>query len=506
MQFLSAIAFRLRHNPSEYLLPPTIVLVALVIRLHGLGDKPFWLDEVISLNRATLTLPGLVNDSLSHKHYPSYFLLLWLVGHAGASQWLLRLPSAVFGALAAGLTAAVGRLVGGWRSGIVAGLLMTLSPFEVQLGQEARSYTLASCLILIALWGLVRLARAPTAAAGPWRAPETPRGAWLAYGLGTAAALDVLNVAVPWLLAANLSAAAIAWQAGAARSQWLRRWGLTQALVLVAWAPALIAVFAYSRHNLLKGMSWAPPETAGTIWEIIAPVYLLRIPSFITFDLGPAVVPGLSVAIATLAALGIWRLRHAAATLPVIGAVALALPLGMLLLSEAVPMLVPRYFAWSAAAFFILAGAGLGQLSARHFALPAAALALACVANLAPYYRYETKPRWDLLASALAAEAQPGDVVLLDNFYSYYVLQAFASRSGLATRGLTVTWHRDGAADLATGHNVWAVYGRTGQGALRPPEDYLRSLATEFSPIAEEAIGRYIVLWRMQPRGPAPVT
>ena len=43
---------------------------------HGLGDKPFWLDEVASLNRATSTLPDLVAGSLHSKHYPTYFLFL----------------------------------------------------------------------------------------------------------------------------------------------------------------------------------------------------------------------------------------------------------------------------------------------------------------------------------------------------------------------------------------------------------------------------------------------
>ncbi len=147
---------------------------ALALRLYGLGDKPFWLDEVASLRRATATVPDLVVDSLHNNHYPSYFLLLWLVGQIGTSQWLLRLPSAVFGALGASLTCAIGRQAAGPRSGVIAGLLMAVSPFEVQFGQEARSYTLVSCLILTALFGLVRLAQEPAAAALPMRQRERP--------------------------------------------------------------------------------------------------------------------------------------------------------------------------------------------------------------------------------------------------------------------------------------------------------------------------------------------
>jgi mannosyltransferase len=506
---LSAIAIRFRRTPSDYLLPAAILLLALLIRLHGLGDKPFWLDEVTSLRRATSTLSGLVVNSLSNKHYPSYFLLLWLVAHLSTSQWALRLPSALFGALAAGLTCAIGRRVAGVRSGLVAGLLMALSPFEVQLGQEARSYTLVSCLILTALAGLVRLAETPTTAGSPWHEPGTPRGAWLAYGIGTAAALNVLSVALVWLLASNLAAAAIARQAGAARARFLCRWALTQALVLAAWAPALVAILALSKQTLLQGSSWAPTESVKTIWSILEPVYLLRIPNFITFDVGPSIVPGLSIVIAALAVLGIWHLRRERSLLPVIAAAGLVLPLcqlllGLMFFSSAMPVLVPRYFAWSAAPFFILVGAGFGRMAGRRWVAAAAALGLACAANLVPYYGYETKPRWDLLASALAAETQPGDVVLLDNYSSYYVLSAFVDRTGLARRGLRFVWRRDQVADLAPGHGLWLVYGRIGQGALKPPEEYLGALAELGDVVREEAIGRYIVLWRIQPKAATP--
>ena len=500
-------------------LPAAIAALALLLRLHGLGAKPFWLDEITSLRRATTSLHHLVLDALHNRHYPSYFLLLWGVARFGASQWLLRLPSAIFGAAAAALTCAVGREAAGARSGAIAGLLMALSPFEVQFGQEARSYTLVSALILVALLGLVRLARAPAAAARSWR-QGAPRRAWLAYGLGTAAALSVLNVAIAWFLAANLSAAAIAFRAGAARRAFLRRWAIIQLLVLAAWAPSLAAVCLFSKTSLADGANWAPSETIGTIWSALAPVYLLRISDFITFGLAPAAVPGLSAAVAALAALGLWRLRRAPAVLAVVGGAAFLVPLGMLLLSPIVPVLVPRYFAWSAAPFFILAGAGLdsgsprgfaargwGRFAGLRFAAMAAALAAAGLINLAPYYHYETKPRWDRLAERLARKAKPGDVVLVNRGYSYYVFSVFARRADLAGHGVRIARHIAEAERLAPGHEVWAVYGRAGQGPMLSPQDYLRSLAPFGRPDGEYSIGRYIILWRFSEPGeeePAP--
>ena len=486
-------------------LPTAIAALALALRLHGLGDKPFWLDEVTSLRRATSTIPDLVADSLHNTHYPSYFLLLWLVAKGGVSQWLLRLPSALCGAFAAALVCATGRRVAGARGGVVAGLLMALSPFEVQFGQEARSYALVSCLILTALWGLVRLAQMPRAAALPLTRKESPRGPWAAYGLGTAAALVVLNVAVPWLVAANLGAIAIARAAGGARPGFLRNWLWVQLLILAAWLPLLAAVYGASKGAVLDGAGWLPTESAAAFWTIAAAVYLLRISRFITFDLAPAAVPGLAIAIVAMAVLGAWRLRRAPTMLWVLGSAALALPLGLGLVSLFVPVLVPRYFAWGAGPFFIFAGVGAAHLSGMRFAALAAALCAAGLANLAPYYATETKPRWDLLATRLAVAAQPGDVVLVDNGYAYSVLSVFAARAGLDGRRVKLTWRRSEAAQIAPGHDVWAVYGRAGQGKKQSAEDYRQSLAALGRPVLEKSVGRYIVLWRFrQPNGPDP--
>src|SRR5215472_7551460 len=84
-------------------LPAAVGGLALALRLYRLGDKPFWMDEITSLHRATATVPHLITDSLHQNHYPTYFLLLWLIARIGTSQWMLRLPSAVFGAVGAWL-------------------------------------------------------------------------------------------------------------------------------------------------------------------------------------------------------------------------------------------------------------------------------------------------------------------------------------------------------------------------------------------------------------------
>ena len=194
----------------------------------------------------------------------------------------------------------------------------------------------------------------------------------------------------------------------------MRRWALVQAIILALWLPALGAVLYDSKGAALEGPGWALPEKWTALWSIVGPVYLDRISAFITFDVLPAAVPGLSLAIAALAAYGAWRLRRQPHALIVIGCAACVLPLLLLLVSRVTPVLVPRYFAWSAAPFFILAGAGIARLTTWRYAAALAAFVLVALINLEPYYHAETKPRWDLATARLAGETQPGDVVLFN--------------------------------------------------------------------------------------------
>lgn len=61
---------------------------------------------------------------------------------------------------------------------------MALSPFEAPYGQEARFYTLVASLILLALWGLVRLARDMAIVTQPFRRVTVARA--IAMGSGRA--------------------------------------------------------------------------------------------------------------------------------------------------------------------------------------------------------------------------------------------------------------------------------------------------------------------------------
>src|SRR5688500_7106104 len=73
------------------------VLLAAVVRVVGLGDQSFWLDEGVSYMTAVRPLPDLLDHvRRADIHPPLYYVLLhfWLVG--GNSETWLRLLSTLF--------------------------------------------------------------------------------------------------------------------------------------------------------------------------------------------------------------------------------------------------------------------------------------------------------------------------------------------------------------------------------------------------------------------------
>ena len=180
---------------------PTVL--ALTVRLHALSDKPLWLDEVITQRRANLPIPDLIANSLYNKQFPTYFVLVRAFDAPIINEWMLRLPSVILGAISVLLVALIATEVRSRRAGLVAGILMALSPLEVQFGQEARSYALVSCFVLLALWGMVRIVKQLSISVSPSSHPKAQLGSWAAYTIGTIGALNVLLVSAPWLVASN---------------------------------------------------------------------------------------------------------------------------------------------------------------------------------------------------------------------------------------------------------------------------------------------------------------
>jgi hypothetical protein len=273
---------------------------------------------------------------------------------------------------------------------------------------------------------------------------------------------------------------------------------VTQVIVLLAWIPGLVTMFLLAHEDPLRGFRWLPPATLQHISSVISAVYFFRISDTTTLELLPTLVPGFGVAVVALALLGAWWLKTNKALLSILGLALLSLPGCILLISIFHAIIVPRYFIWSTGPLLVLAGIGAAALPFRLFPLIVGTIVVGGLVNLAPYYRYETKPRWDLATAYLAANVQPGDIVVTNAAMAHYVLAKYGERYRLDRNILKMASYISDVTQYAPEGRVWVVYGRTGQGISRTEESSVQKWLDVGTPILESRFGRHVIVLRFE--------
>ena len=141
------------------------VVLAALLRLPTLASQSLWYDEAVTswLLRGS---PGQMLHALPHSEStpPVYYLLAWgWVRLAGRDELGLRSLSAAAGIATVPVAYAAARELAGRRAGLIAALLVAVSPMLVWYSQEARSYALLVLLSTASLWLMARARSRPTA-------------------------------------------------------------------------------------------------------------------------------------------------------------------------------------------------------------------------------------------------------------------------------------------------------------------------------------------------------
>ncbi|MBD2385784.1 glycosyltransferase family 39 protein [Cylindrospermum sp. FACHB-282] len=181
-----------RRLSLHYLGLVGVIALGAILRFWHLGLKPLWMDEVITaifslgknyhdlpldvvfpLNRVQEIFtfqPGVsceqiaANIATQSTHPPLFFcgMYSWLGWMSPlGTEWMAKLRSlpALFGVLAIAAIYGVNRIAFSPKSGIIAALIMAVSPFAVYLSQESRHYTQPMLIITLALFLLMQIQR-----------------------------------------------------------------------------------------------------------------------------------------------------------------------------------------------------------------------------------------------------------------------------------------------------------------------------------------------------------
>lgn len=238
-----------------WLAPLIIVLLAWAVRVHWLDHQSLWNDEGNSLRLAQRSTGDLIDAAGQDIHPPGYYLVLkaW-IGLAGESEFSLRALSALEGVLAVAVTIALGSVLFSRGTGVLAGLLVALSPFAVYYSQETRMYAQLGLLSAASMWAFVLWVR-------------TARTRWaLALALINAAGLYT-QYSFPFTLLAQagLFALWLALDPGRARRRSLVPYATLNLLTLLLFLPWLPTAWDQVTSWPRTGVDLAPGEQLRTV-------------------------------------------------------------------------------------------------------------------------------------------------------------------------------------------------------------------------------------------------
>jgi hypothetical protein len=292
-----------------------VVFVLRVTQIHQslLEDEVFTYHDVVHHSFSSL-LSGVYTGGENSP--PLFFLLAWLSAKLGDPSVWIRLPSIVFSTATVPVVYLLGRQAVGRATGLMGAAVVTLSPFGVYYGVEARPY--ATMAFFAALSTLALLKALDTRSLG-W---------WLVYSLAAAGAAYTHYTSV-FVLAVQAI-----WSLWVSRDR-LRDPLLANLLVILLYLPWLPHV----RGKQLLTFEHLEPLTAANMLKDVARVIpgypyasLRGIPTLV----GLAAL-GICLLVGTAGA--IWRYTRTRSAerqstrLPLLIALAAATPIGLFLYS-----------------------------------------------------------------------------------------------------------------------------------------------------------------------------
>ena len=129
-----------------------VVIFGAILRIYKLGSKSLWFDEICHVLVSKNSIPGVLEGASHHPCPPLDYIILHFFLYFGDSEFIVRLPSAIFGILAIILIYKVGKMLFGTKEGLISAFLLSISPMHIWYSQEARMYSLFTFLSLLSLF------------------------------------------------------------------------------------------------------------------------------------------------------------------------------------------------------------------------------------------------------------------------------------------------------------------------------------------------------------------
>lgn len=418
---------------------------------------------------------------------PLYSILLhFWIKLGGNNEGWIRSLSALFGVLTVAVIYLLGKTYSDERVGLLAALLLSLSPFHIQLAQEARGYTMLVLTACASIWCTAQLLRLRTtdfpdmSDSGSGKSAKKQKVnlnvllSWAGYVFFTALALYSHNTAALLPMALNIFVIGL-WlfqyffpeRVGLLKAPRLRYWLLAQLGVLILWGPWLPGL--YLQSSGMNGGFWIQAPTPTIVLDTLKTLILAWLPERIAWRWLVWLLYG---GLFTLALVK-YRKMPSGFIFPLI--IFLTPFIGELLISVWQPVFYDRTLIWASIPLLLLIAEGIIQLHFKEYIRTAAIIlvTLSCLSAI-DYYSYSQKEPWNVAAEYVEKNVQPEDIILFNAGWCQIPFDYYfdSNHSDIEQYGLPVTLFARGELeprmmpedltylhDLVIERNrVWLVY------------------------------------------------
>jgi len=446
------------RRERRFSLAETAVLVLLVVtgfalRAWGIGRESLSPDDAWAVATALMEPSRLIQTSIESAQNPLYCLALhYWITLTGTAEVQVRMLSVFLGTLTIIFTAQLGKKLHGTAAGIFAAAVLCFSLFQIHLDHDVRAYALLNLLVLLSMlsaWDLFTGNRLSS---------------FFTYLLSSILIIASHNLGMFAIIAQNVFLV-LRHGHSVVHAPFFRRWLSAQCLIAVAflaWAGPLSSQFASLSRN--GDLSWIPtPSLQAFLLFFLqfagATTTCNHLVQFERIDHSPAILACLLMIFLTAAALIESRCveNHTHGKDPGAGMLSrftgsrvewslrqldihaflfcwMFVPLlGALIVSQcSLHIFVPKPLGFASIPLFIWVGIGLSHLhnNIAKYVLFSTILSLSLL-SFEQYHSMSTECQWREASAFIEENSAPGDLVLLDIWYSHWAFDHYLRRKDL---------------------------------------------------------------------------
>jgi len=413
-----------------------IIVAGLFIRMYHLGQESLWMDEGHSIRVASLSLPHIIGNLSGDFHQPLYFIVLhgW-INIFGDSEFSARFLSVLCGVLSIWMIFRVGRLLFDKETGILSGVLLCVSGFNIYYSQEVRMYSPVTFLTLLSMYYFIKLLQQKS---------FLNSGKYLLF---TALLFYTHHVGIYIIAAQNIYVVTSALFFSKSSEISLKRWLGLQVALIVIFAPWIWILLSQISRWHAKGWATSAPVVQTVIHTFtkysgsrllkplliilsIFSIFIIKRSKGATIrnkffrSLNPRYWDIYFTDVNTILLLGVWLLA------PII--------LPFVISRVLSPVYTHRLTIGASLAFYLLVARGIRNLGNTYLRLVIFfIIVILSLVVVRKQYLEEYKDQWREAVSYIEVHAELGDRVLVCDISPFQnVFQYYFDRSGLPDKGI----------------------------------------------------------------------